>query len=484
MDFQQLLDWIGSFWGSVLFLTCHIVVAATVSWDALFRKTRPSSTLLWMTFVWTTPILGTAFYVMFGVNRVARRAARDREDLSRKKLEGEPETSPPGFWPDRMQALARLINHDAAWKLTPGNRFEPLFNGEEAYPAMLSAIGGAKTSVFLQTYIFDREGPGEEFADALEKAEKRGVDVRVIIDDASRFHANSPVDRLLRRKGVAETKFTPRRWWQRLLSINLRNHRKILVVDGVEAFTGGMNILPGHLPEKKPRHPIHDIHFRLSGPIVEHLLAVFLEDWEFCNGGSIPLPPRSQQSYAADGGAWACGIPDGPDEDYQKLSTVFAGALSCARKSVWIATPYFLPDEVLTSQLRLAAFRGAEVKILVPKNNNHGFVKWASESFYRPLIEAGCQIFETEGEFDHSKIFIVDGLFFSIGSANWDDRSLRLNYEFNVVGFESRLCEKLTAKLESRATSLGAPINAEWFEKRTRLQRIRSRFAWLLSPFL
>lgn len=490
MESQQLLAWIGLlksevFWVTFLLVTSHGIAAFAVTQDALFRKDRPASALLWMTFAWTTPFVGALFYMMFGINRVERRATREREALNRKKLSDEPDLEPPAFWTDWMRALARLINRDGARNLTPGNRVEPLFNGDEAYPAMLSAIDSAEHSILLQTYIFDRDGPGEEFADALERAEKRGVDVRVIIDDASRFHSNSPVDRLLRRKGIAETKFMPRRWWQRVLAINLRNHRKILVIDCETAFTGGMNILPGHVLGNKPAHPVKDVHFRVTGPVVEQLLAIFLEDWEYCKGESIPLPERSHEKLGpANGGVWACGISDGPDEDYQKLQTVFAGALSCARNEVWISTPYFLPDAVLMTQLQLASYRGARVRVLVPKNNNHAFVKWASESYYQPMIDAGCEIIETDGEFDHSKIFVVDGLFFSIGSANWDNRSLHLNYEFNLVGFEARISEKLTSKLEERVEELGTTITADWWQNRPGWQRVRSRFAWLFSPYL
>ena len=486
MEPQQLLDWIRDVWASLVWLSItlsvgHIIAATAVTWDALFRKSRPSVALLWITLVWGVPFLGELLYLLFGINRVQRRAMHDREGLARPDIVAEKE-SWPGTWPQGMRSLARLIDRNGEWQLASGNEITPLFDGDEAYPKMLAAIDAAEKTVWLQTYIFDREGPGLEFAEALERAEGRGVDVRVIIDDASRFHASSPVERLLRRKGIARTSFMPRRWWLRLISINLRNHRKILVVDGETAFTGGMNILPGHRIKDTPNYPVKDVHFCLRGPVVQQLLAVFIEDWSFCAGEILSMPERAVKRSAA--GAWACGIPDGPDEDFKRLSTVFAGGLSCSNESVWIASPYFLPDEVLTSQLTLAARRGVDVNIVVPGRNNHPLVKWASESCYPELLEAGCRIIETSGDFDHSKLMLVDRLFFSIGSANWDDRSLRLNYEFNVVGFDVDLSRQLIGVLEQRVSEIGETLQLEEMNQWSRLRRMRNRLCRLASPFL
>ncbi|MEM7013986.1 MAG: phospholipase D-like domain-containing protein, partial [Verrucomicrobiota bacterium] len=388
----------------------------------------------------------------------------------------------PASWPQGMRSLANLIDRHGEWPLTNGNEITPLFNGDEAYPEMLAAIDAAEESVWLQTYIFDREGPGSEFADALERAFARGVDVRVIIDDASRFHARSPVERLLRRKGIARTSFTPRRWWLRLLTINLRNHRKILVIDGKVGFTGGMNILPGHRLNDDPKTPVSDVHFSVTGPVVRQLLAVFVEDWRFSANEVLPIPNLAE--HAKNTGAWACGIPDGPDEDYNKLATVFAGALACSQDSIWIASPYFLPNETLNHQLILAAQRGVEIRILVPANNNHAIVKWASESYYATLLAAGCRIIETTGDFDHSKLMVIDDFFFSIGSANWDDRSLRLNYEFNVVGFDFDLSAEMIKAMRDRQDNIGTRITPEAVAEWSYLRQLRNRVVRLATPYL
>jgi cardiolipin synthase len=203
----------------------------------------------------------------------------------------------------------------------------------------------------------------------------------------------------------------------RLLAMNLRTHRKILVADGVLGFTGGLNIRIGNCLQKKPRSPVQDLHFRVRGPVVTQMQEAFAEDWSFSTGESLRGEKWFPKPLSA-GEAFARGVSDGPDEDFEKLRWTLLGALSIARSSVQIVTPYFLPDRAVVSALNLAAMRGVRVDIILPSKNNLPFVHWASQAMWWQVLEHGCHVWLTPPPFDHSKLMIVDGCWVLLGSAN------------------------------------------------------------------
>ena len=421
------------------------------------RETR--SAIGWMGLSWLTPILGSVLYLMFGINRIERKAESLREDLDEydapmstapiRREDLEDELQQRG---SHLGGLARLVGDVVDEPLVPGNAIEPLVNGDEAYPAMLEAIEHAETSVTLATYIFDNDEWGERFVDALGDAAARGVEVRVLIDAAGLRYSCPSVLRKLQHSNVETARFLPSFFPPHLLSINMRNHRKVMVVDGHVGFTGGMNIRAGHVIEDGASgHAAQDLHFRLEGPVVAQLQEIFVDDWRFSTGeklrGETWFPDLSSA-----GDIMARGIPAGPDEHLDKLSWTLHGALACAQESVRLLTPYFLPDDSLTAALNTAALRGVDVDVILPGESNLPFVHWAMFGQIRPLLERGCRVWMTPPPFDHSKLMVVDEAWTLLGSANWDPRSLRLNFEFNVECYDSHLAERMDAlALEKRS---------------------------------
>jgi len=266
------------------------------------------------------------------------------------------------------------------------------------------------------------------------------------------------------------------------MSMNLRTHRKILVADGQVGFTGGMNIRAGHWLERQPRNPVQDIHFRMRGPVVTQLQEVFADDWLFTTGESLrgdswfPKPEIAGQVLAR-------GVPDGPDEDFEKLRWTLLGALSIARRSVRIVTPYFLPDPAIISALNLAAMRGVEVDIIPPSRTNLPFVRWASRSMWWQVLEHGCRIWLSPPPFDHSKLMLVDGCWVLFGSANWDARSLRLNFEFNVECYDEALSRRLEGLVEVKRKAARL-VTLQEVDSRPLSGRLRDGIARLLAPYI
>jgi cardiolipin synthase len=268
----------------------------------------------------------------------------------------------------------------------------------------------------------------------------------------------------------------------RATTINLRNHRKVMVVDGREAFTGGMNIRQGNLLREHPRSPVQDLHFRVTGPVVTRLQEAFANDWAFTTNEILTGDPWFPEVPAA-GDVIARVIPDGPDSDFEKLRWTLLAALAEAQTSLQIVTPYFLPDLTLVAALNLAVMRGVRVDIILPAKSNLPPVHWASRSMWWQVLERGCHLWLTPPPFDHSKLVILDDHWVLLGSANWDARSLRLNFELNVEAYGRELA--LTMKQIIAQKLVGAhEVTLAEVDARSTPGKLRDAIARLFSPFL
>ncbi len=474
----------------------HIVFAGVAfllslfsSAHAVLYKRDSRAAIAWVGFIWLAPVVGAMLYFIFGVNRIRRQAASLRGGLERYRAHAAlPECLPeelhlhlPGHT-GHLNTLARVVGGVVKRPLLPGNLIEPLCNGDEAYPAMLEAIGQARQTISFMTYIFDRDEAGLAFAKALGEAVRRGLEVRVLIDAMGTRYSWPSIIHTLRREGVRCARFLPSFAPGHLLSLNLRTHRKILVTDGHVGFTGGINIREGHCLGRQPRNPVQDIHFRVRGPVVTQLQEVFADDWRFTTGESLRGDAWFPKPESV-GPVLARGVPDGPDEDFEKLRWTLLGALSIARYSVRIVTPYFLPDPALTSALNLAAMRGVQVDIILPLRTNLPFMHWASRAMWWQVLEHGCRIWLTPPPFDHSKLMLVDGCWVLLGSANWDARSLRLNFEYNLECYDAELARRLEDLIEAKRRSAHL-VTLEEVDNRSLPARLRDGIARLLTPYL
>jgi len=259
--------------------------------------------------------------------------------------------------------------------------------------------------------------------------------------------------------------------------VNLRDHRKILVVDGTLGFTGGMNIDQHYWSEG-----YRDMHFRLRGPVVAHLAEVFADDWQFATGEALRGAPWFAPLHA-EGSVLARGIEAGPDEALERLRWTILGALSTARHAVRVCTPYFVPDGALISALGAAALRGVEIDILLPERSNLPHVHWAAFGQLWQVLERGCRVWTRPGAFDHTKLMVVDGTWTLLGSANWDARSLRLNFELNVECYCSELGGRLEQLVRARIAE-SRPVTLAQVNARPLPVKLRDGVARLFAPYL
>ncbi len=474
-------------WWHALVTALAISLAVIASSHVVLHKRDVRSAIGWVGLVWLVPWLGALLYLLLGINRIQRRAIMLRREPGKR-------SEPLLAAPDPSEAerintsclqlpdLAVAIGNVSKQRLTAGNRFTPLINGDAAYPAMLQAIDHAERSIAMSTYIFETTGVGANFVDALVRAHERGVQVRVLIDDIGVRYARPRANHVLKKRKVPTALFMPARSLLRAPYFNLRNHRKILVIDGKLGFTGGMNIREGHVIANPHGRPTRDLHFRVDGPVVAHLAEVFAADWEFTTRekltGELWFPRLSPC-----GSTLSRGIADGPDEAFERVSWTLQAALACAHRSVTIMTPYFLPDSVVHGALSTAALRGVEVNVVLPGENNLRLVQWAMWRQLEEVLRHGVRVWLTPAPFDHTKLMLVDSEWVLLGSANWDTRSLRLNFELDLECYDQDLCATLTAHVSSRI-SLARELTLNELRSRPLTQRVRDGFARLLMPYL
>lgn len=477
----SLLDWVHLLFfervGLGALTPVGLAIAVAISLHVLHVKRDTATALGWMGLAWLAPFAGGVLYALFGINRISRRARqlRPHDHFQHELTAAHPPASAAHLGP-LERAGARITRRP----LLEGNRIELLSNGDEAYPRMLSAIAGARGSIALESFILRDDAAGGAFLDALIAAQNRGVAVRVLIDGIGGGYFRARAARRLAAAGVPVARFMHSALPWRMPFINLRTHRKILVVDGREGFTGGMNISADNVLLSHPRHPVRDLHFHLAGPVVTELAEAFATDWAFAYGedlgGRLWFP-----ELAPAGTAVARVITSGPDADNRKIEMLMLQAIACARRSIAIQTPYFLPDERAVTALALAAMRGIAVDIVLPARSNHAFMDWALAAHVGPLLECGCRIWHNPPPFDHTKLMVIDGEWALIGSANWDMRSLRLNFEVNVEVYDAALVGHLARRI---AACQKSRLTGRRLAARSLPVRLRDAATRLALPYL
>ncbi len=486
-----MFETLSAYWPHIL-VVLSVALGVPAAIHATMTKEEVRAAIGWVGVIVLSPVVGPLIYAVGGVNRIRRKTLNlGREGLLAAGWHHLEEydvsdTEVQAIYGEALAAMQRLGDTVGRCKLTSGNRIDLLSTGDEAYAAMLAAIDAAERSILLETYIFDRDDAGERFVAALSAAVARGVAVRVLIDAVgARYSIPSIVSDLRRAKVPADVFNGNIVMGLRLPYANLRTHRKILVVDGSLAFTGGLNIRSGFCTEFSGEAAALDTHFRLTGPVVGDLFRIAYEDWRFSGGDDLSgeawqiTPPPD----APGSGMFARVVASGPDRSLETNHRMLMGAVSVAKRHIRIMSPYFLPDRELISAIVTAARRGVAIDIVVPSSNNLKLVDLAMTAQFDQLLKYGCRIWRASGPFNHSKLTVVDGAWSYVGSSNMDPRSLRLNFEVDIevidAGFADLIGRRIAAALSS-----AEEVRLEDLKARPFAQRLVERVTWLGSPYL
>lgn len=425
-----------TFDGSValwLVLAADLLALATVPSVLLSRSGRPLSALSWLLALLAVPFFGVLAWWLLGRTHLARRRLQRQKSADRLYSRRQAD-APTSGGTDALEEVVPFAGPDVRWTdgvfpVVEADDPTLLGSGVEAFAELRETIARARREIRLVFYIWHDDEVGGEISDALIDRARHGVRVRLLLDavGSSRFlRRRAPA---LRRAGIDVAAFLPARFRPWSPTFNFRNHRKLVLVDGDTAITGGMNIGTVYAMEWR------ELACRIAGPVVRNLDSVFQEDWYFATGAEIGpcLEPafqtdRQERSAARHG---CCVIASGPDRNVSRMADGIFLALRRARRRVWMLTPYFVPDGGTLAGLRAAAHRGVDVRIILPRRNDVPLVRWASRSYYRELLEAGVRIFEYLPTVSHAKALIVDDDLAVVGSSNVDIRSFRLNFELS-----------------------------------------------------
>ena len=465
----------------------HITLATIAAAHAMLFKRDPRAALGWVTVCLFIPFAGPILYYMFGINRIhtharmlANRSFKIRVGFERGHLKNKTNNLVSQEHDPAAQKFIRVSDNVTYRPLVSGNSIDMLVNGGQAYPAMLEAINNAVDHIFLATYLLESDHIGEAFLDALVAAHRRGVKVRVILDGIGALYSWPRMSHKLRKDGIPVELFLPPKLLPPTFSVNLRNHRKILVTDNKLGFTGGMNIGARHLVDPISGHGTVDLHFRFQGQVVSQLSDIFTEDWKFITGEDFDVPETPQLQT---GEAYCRCVSDGPNDDLDKIALVMMGCISAAQHQITIITPYFLPSREMIASLQSAVLRGVDVAIILPIKSNLRFIDWATRNMLWELLQYEVKVNYQALPFAHTKLFIVDEIVAHIGSANFDPRSFRLNFELNVEIIDTQSIMQLVKYAED-IRNLSTEITLKEVDDRSIPIRLRDSFFWLFMPYL
>ena len=442
----------------------------------VLQKREPAATLSWLLGLATLPYIGFVVYHVFGPQKIARHRLRRQARhvrLSDVVDGGDAEST----------ELARLGLGLTGLPPSSAREVRWLVDGAAKYDALLEDLAQATRQVHMEYYIYDPDESGTAIRDALVACARRGVKVRLLLDAVGAKKVTQAWMRPLVEAGGELAWFHPVKWgrfWKRPW-LNMRNHRKIVVIDGRIAYTGGMNVSNDQNERLKP-DAYRDLHMRLVGDVVRALQLVFVEDWAYATGKTDFIgESKAALAPAQPGPISAQVVVSGPDSEWEAIHRVHVSAIHAATRRVWLVTPYFVPGEAAMMALTSAAKAGLDVRLLVPRMSDSRLVTYAARSYYTPLLESGVRIYEYGPRMLHTKAMVCDGDVALVGSANFDHRSFRLNFEVQVLFRDAGVAGELASFIESEFSHAPRVVRATARPLRERLPEALAR---LVSPLL
>jgi len=477
--------------------------------SAVTRRLGVESTLAWIFSILALPVAGAVAYLMLAGPSIRRTKRRRRAATPAVRVSAvaaaRAAAARGARAGDDALSTGELTLLQLAEKLTDlepsgGNAVDLLVDNEKAFECIEKALAGAQRMIWAESYIIQKDETGQRFLELLTERARAGVDVRLLFDAMGSFSIDAPRLAALQAAGGKARAFLPVNPLRKRWAVNLRNHRKLIVVDGETGFTGGMNIgneysgqLRKRLREARRSEPDHfqDAHLQIHGPAVAELAQAFADDWAFSTDEDLPRtsPPAPHDKRGRldvkdeAGSAVVAIIPSGPDQRHNANALVHFAGIASARHRIWIESAYFIPDQSLLTALIVAALRGVDVRVVVPSISDVGIVRAAARSYYPALLRGGVRVFEYQPCMLHSKTLVVDGRWGLVGSANMDIRSFRLNFELGALVMGRAFASRMEKRFETDMAD-SIEITAESLAGQGWWAKLRDGFARLLSPLL
>jgi cardiolipin synthase A/B len=470
----------------ITFTLLYAAVILYTIFSLMLENRTAQHTLLWIYVLIFFPFAGYMFYLYSGQLYLKgylfkSKRKNDREEWIRvTKQDEKPDFSD---LERHQQCFAKHAHNITLTRINRKTSTKILKNGNETFPEIKRKLLEAKEYIHMQYYIFRSDRLGKEIIDILIQKASEGVKVRFLFDGVGSLSLQQfDIDRM-KKAGIMVEAFLPVRYGFFNQKLNFRNHRKIIIIDGFIGFVGGLNVGAEYLGENPDIGFWRDTHMVMEGEAVQVLHAIFLMDWEYVSGEDLLEDDHLTSSIPGEGDGTVHVVASGPDTQLGIMSDLYYSLISCAEKSIWIATPYFVPNEAIRTALRVAAKKGVKVRLMVPEINDGFLTQYATRSYFPELIRAGIEIYSYQKGFLHQKVIIIDGDTASIGTANMDMRSFHLNFEVNVFLFNTMSVHDLITQYEEDIED-SVKIRPVEFYKRGLWERTKESFARLFSGVL
>lgn len=464
--------------GIYLFLGFSYIIGVFCACSALLKARTPQGAMAWVISLILFPFVAVPFFLVFGQTKFEGYNVRRRYmDQQVQKLfhELDPISTSVTATSEEMRLITSTLGNSSQPGFTVKNRVTLLINGKETYASMLKEIENARSYIIFQSYIFREDEIGEQFIKLLIKKAQTSVRVTFIHDNIGNDISSGLLKRL-KDAGVSVGPFNDR-ILKHKIQINFRNHRKILIVDGKVGFVGGLNIGDDYLGRWPKWGSWRDTHMRIEGPAVLAAQLASAKDWYFSKEEPMDVDWKIHES---DDDAAVMILSTGPADERHTCLLANIALINSAHERLWIANPYFVPPESLVDALILASLRGVDVRILLPSYSDAHIIQLASEVYQERLLDHGIKIFKFDEGFLHQKVMLVDNKFSTIGSANFDCRSMFINFEVTSIVCDSNFTKEVADMLENDFSSAKRIVN----RKRNVLKAISSRSANLFAPML
>ncbi len=468
----------------ILFSVFEVLGVISAIAAVMYARTSQGA-IAWVAVLLTIPMFSVPLYWIFGRSKfngeVSLRRSRD-ERVQTGIAELRKRTEPWRLQLADQLGNARVLENLVNMSFYRGNDCQLLIDGPDTFAAIFDAIDRAREYVLAEFFIVHDDQLGREFLEKLTSAARRGCQVFLLYDDVGSQKMTRAYRNDLQAAGVQVSGMKTTKGWSNRFQLNFRNHRKIVVVDGCECYIGGHNVGDEYVHRSKKLTPWRDTHIKFEGPAIVPAQVCFVEDWHWATG-EIPQVPWEPQAAKNGADKTMFVLPSGPDDQYETCGLFFTHLINAAKKRLWIASPYFVPDEGIITALQLAAMRGVDVRIMIPGLPDKWLVKRAAMAYVPLVAEAGIRMYEYGRGFLHQKAALIDDTISLIGTANFDNRSFRLNFEISVVTIDEEFARQTEAMLQ-RDFDDSHWIDPEEFAQRSLWFRASSRVARLFSPIL
>lgn len=464
-----------------IIIIIYVILALVLVLGLLLNGVRPTKTLAWLLAIFTIPIGGVLFYLLAGRNRRKNKLFNlnnsNAEDLLFSKAEILETVNIPCI------KTKKLICKTSGYPITGQNKVKILKDGKETFESIFKALENAKHHIHIQYYIYEDGVLANKLLELFKKKKTEGVEIRLLYDGIGSYSLSKKHIKNLQKIGVEVHQFLPFRFGRFLSSINYRNHRKIIVIDGNVGFTGGINISDKYLTSDITLGNWHDIHSRIQGKAANYLDRIFVEDWYLAGGKKVSFSQYSQLLQPEGNGMDVQIVSSGPDDDFATMEQVYFSIINNATKYVYIINPYIIPNHAILQSLQTAALSGVDVRILMSSSTDIKVVDWCVRAYFESYLKAGIKLYLYTDGFLHSKVVISDDKIMSVGTANLDERSLQQNYEVNAIIYNDELCKKMKEDFLLDC-SKSVLLDLETHQKKPWSTKVLEGLAKLLSPLL